>query len=176
MSFTGEMILIKLNYRELMPKWEEKMVRLGHIDVVRQEALIHDKESTKGRKQEFGCPLQISSIEEESESQTFVHIIKNNNSTDNLIARSVTALKLSKDKNFRILATSQVENEGKKEVDDVKKELSGVKDTGESSRMDSIRIDQPNNITAEVTKESSTKNEKSKGILKSFKNLFKFQL
>lgn len=174
MSFTGEMILIKLNYRELMPKWEEKMVRLGHIDVVRQEALIHDKESTKGRKQEFGCPLQISSIEEESsESQTFVHIIKNNNSTDNLIARSVTALKLSKDKNFRILATSQVENEGKKEVDDVKKELSGVKDTGESSRMDSIRIDQPNNITAEVT---STKNEKSKGILKSFKNLFKFQL
>lgn len=31
-----------------MPKWEEKMVRLGHIDVVRQEALI-DKDS-KNRK------------------------------------------------------------------------------------------------------------------------------
>lgn len=168
-----------------MPKWEEKMVRLGHIDVVRQEALIHDRESTKGRKQEFGCPLQISSIEEEetsslknlkSESQTFVHIIKNKNSTDNLIARSVTALKLSKDKNFRILATSQVENEVKKEVDGVRKELSGVKDTGESSRMDSIKIDQPKNITEEITKESSKQNEKSKGILKSFKNLFKFQL
>lgn len=165
-----------------MPKWEEKMVRLGHIDVVRQEALI-DKESKKSRKQEFGCPLPISSTEEEtsslknlkSESPAFVHIIKNKNSTDNLIARSVTALKLSKDKNFRILATTQVENDGSREVDEVKKELSGVKDTGESSRMDSIKVDQPNNITAEVTKESSKKNEKSKGFFKSFKKLFKSQ-
>lgn len=108
-----------------------------------------------------------------SESQTFVHFINNKNSTDNLIARSVTALKLSKDKKFRILATSQVENEVKREFDDVRMELSGVKDTGESSRMDSIKVGQPNNITAEITKESSKKNEKSKGFLNSFKNLFK---
>lgn len=103
-----------------------------------------------------------------SESQTFVHSINNNNSTDKLIARSVTALKLSKDKNFRILATSEVENKVKEEIDDVKKELLGVKDTGESSRIDSIKIDQPNIIIVEK------KNEKSKGILNSFKTLFKF--
>lgn len=118
----------------------------------------------------------MSSTEEEassskhlkSESQTFVHNIKNNNSTDHLIARSVTALKLSKDKKFRNLATSkEVEKDG------VKKELSG-KDTGESSRMYSIKIDQPKKITAEETKKSSKQNEKSKGILNKFKTLFKF--
>lgn len=30
-----------------MPKWEEKMVRLGHIDVVRQEALIEPEKKRK---------------------------------------------------------------------------------------------------------------------------------
>lgn len=125
----------------------------------------------------------MSSTEEEetsslkntkSQSQTFVHSIRNKNSTDDLIARSVTALKLSKDKKFRILATSNVENELKDKVDDVKKELSGVKDTGELSHKDSIKIDQPNIIASEKTLESPKQNEKSKGILNSFKTLFKF--
>lgn len=52
-------------YKRELAKWEMKMVRLGHEDVVRREALIEPqakpRRSSKSRsEQEFGCPYQTT--------------------------------------------------------------------------------------------------------------------
>ncbi|XP_046990464.1 transcription factor A, mitochondrial [Schistocerca americana] len=36
------------DYQERLQEWEERMIRLGHIDIVRKEALIESRDSSRG--------------------------------------------------------------------------------------------------------------------------------
>ena len=133
------------SYKQHLAKWELKMVKQGHVDVVRNEALIDPvpkARKSKSSEQEFWCPQ--SSVTSSSSFNSSSEISR-------LSSNSTPAAEPVKSK--------IVNNEHKPEA-------TQVKDTG-----DQKKASKPIVATSPSPENQEQKRE---GVLKKFKTFFKF--
>lgn len=165
-----------INFRKKLTLWEEKMIRMGNLDLVRNTSL---KKNTKAPAQEFWCPgsvenegadLQFGELEEQTRAKIPDVKIEKNIDKKNIQFDSFTRnneLSVQKSQDTSEFAPKTLNNHKSQTMnyDNTNDEPVDKNDTVDN------KMKNKNEVPLNIPKD---KTNSSKGVLNIFKKMFKF--